>query len=459
VVAVTVSVAGAVFRLDGTDDQCGAALRGSAFGSAFTNPDGTIGLGFVVEMSPGGQSVAVDALIDLGTLSGTWRDQFGHVGTFAFTPGPGTGGPPLPPAAGVPIAAVVGGPGLTASASGGTLDLAVAYGGDGSATAAARADHTHTVRVPQNTAVGPGALEAMRTATSIFSDNTAVGAAALRSTTVGAENAAAGVLALGDNVQGLRNVAVGAGAMGRLSYGSYNVAIGASAMALAEGTVSEIGVGHSALASSTNGVSNVAIGFQALMRNTTGVANVAIGANAGFGASPTASRGIYIGSAGDASDVNTIRIGDGNHVAAFIGGAAGRTVAGGVPVLTAESGRLGTLVSSARFKQDIRPVPDWSDRLGALRPVRFTYAAAAGGDGSEVQYGLLAEEVAAVFPELVAHDSAGRPWGVRYQLLDPLLLAEIQRLERARGTLAQRLLAIRARLDALAATSRPGGDR
>jgi hypothetical protein len=449
VIALTVTQNGPVYRLDGTDDQCGASQRGAAIGSAFTNPDGTIGLGFVLVMAPGGQSVAVEAVITLATLSGTWRDQLGHAGTFAPTSGTSTGGAALPPSAGTPITGVAVGPGLAASLAGGRLDLDVTFGGDGTVPIASRADHSHSVRDASNTGVGLGALDTVRTTPSISTSNTAVGSATLRATTTGAENTAAGVLALGDNTEGWRNVAVGASAMGRHLIGSGNTAVGVSALGFGTLGGSNVAVGHSALWGTTNGVGNVAIGVGSLMRNDTGHNNVAIGTNAGLGASPSESDGIYIGSAGEAGDIRSVRIGSSNHVAAYIAGIAGRTVDGGVPVLTASNGRLGTLVSSARFKQDIRPLTDQHARLGALRPVQFIYAPETGGDGLEVQYGLLAEEVSEAMPELVARDAQGTPWGVRYQLLPPLLLGEVQRLERERSAMAERMRAIRARIDLL----------
>jgi len=96
VVSVTVTQSGGVFRLDGTDDQCGSGDLASVVGTAFQNPDGTIGFGLTIVATPGGAPVHVDAEINVATLNGTWRDSAGHTGGFVFTPGTGTGGAPRP---------------------------------------------------------------------------------------------------------------------------------------------------------------------------------------------------------------------------------------------------------------------------------------------------------------------------------------------------------------------------
>ena len=129
---------------------------------------------------------------------------------------------------------------------------------------------------------------------------------------------------------------------------------------------------------------------------------------------------------GTSSDNNTIRIGDA-HNRAFIAGISGRTASGGVQVYINSAGQLGTLTSSQRFKQDIKSIDAASDKLMQLRPVSFRYNEA-GEDGDRpLQYGLIAEEVAKVYPELVQYDADGKPFTVYYHLLTPLLLAELQK--------------------------------
>lgn len=104
VVTMAVTQNGGVYRLEGTDDQCGGAGQASAMGTAFPNPDGSIGFGFTIVTAPGGASVHVDATIGIATLSGTWRDSAGSHGSFVFTPGAGTGGSTRP----APVSAVPG---------------------------------------------------------------------------------------------------------------------------------------------------------------------------------------------------------------------------------------------------------------------------------------------------------------------------------------------------------------
>jgi hypothetical protein len=105
VLTVVVTQVGAVYRVEGTDDQCGATTRASVIGTAFQNPNGSIGFGLNVVAAPGGAAAPIDATIALATLSGTWRDSGGGSGTFAFTPGAGTGGSPRStPTATVPAA-------------------------------------------------------------------------------------------------------------------------------------------------------------------------------------------------------------------------------------------------------------------------------------------------------------------------------------------------------------------
>lgn len=184
VVTVTVTQVGGTYRLEGTDDQCGASTQASVIGMAFPNPNGTIGFGFTVIATPGGGPLAVDATIALAGLSGTWRDSAGRTGSFAFTAGAGTGGSPRPGTATLGAAAidpaqiqqrvagtcpagqairtvnqdgtvvcaatgtgtltgVTAGDGLTGGGTTGTVPLAVAFAGSGSAPTAARSDHTH----------------------------------------------------------------------------------------------------------------------------------------------------------------------------------------------------------------------------------------------------------------------------------------------------------------------------
>jgi hypothetical protein len=143
---------------------------------------------------------------------------------------------------------------------------------------------------------------------------------------------------------------------------------------------------------------------------------------------------VYLGNAdssGNSSDTasesNTIRIGaPDQHTAAFIAGIVGETTGSNdaVEVVIDSNGQLGTINSSRRYKEDIHDMGDASARLLSLRPVTFRYKKPYADGGKPIQYGLIAEEVAEVFPELVVRNAQGQPETVKYQLLAPLLLNE-----------------------------------
>src|SRR5262249_51949497 len=164
----------------------------------------------------------------------------------------------------------------------------------------------------------------------------------------------------------------------------------------------------------------------ALYLNQAGNSNIALGYGAGqniFG-----SNNIAIGNPGLNTDDRIIRIGTpGTHQAIFLAGINGVTASGGVPVYIAPNGHLGTLTPSARFKYDIHDLGGVSDRLMDLRPVTFRYNQAAEDGTHPLQYGLIAEEVAKVYPDLVQYDKEGKPFTVYYHLLTPMMLNELQK--------------------------------
>ena len=137
-----------------------------------------------------------------------------------------------------------------------------------------------------------------------------------------------------------------------------------------------------------------------------------------------------IGHPGVAAEASTTRIGDGNQTRAFIAGIRGATTGldDAVTVMVDSEGQLGTVSSSRRYKQNIRPMKDFgvSERISQLRPVTFEYKQAQNGDEHPVQFGLIAEEVAKVFPELAVFNKDGQPETVKYHLLAPMLLNEMQ---------------------------------
>ena len=271
----------------------------------------------------------------------------------------------------------------------------------------------------RNTALGQGALWSNVSGY----QNTATGSLALVLNTSGSENTATGVGSLYNNTGGYSNTATGSHALEMNQVGSDNTATGVDALYNNLGEANTA-IGRSSLYSMSGGWGNTASGYQALYNNVRGHNNVAMGYLAG--SNLTGSNNIDIGNRGTSSDNNTIRIGDA-HNRAFIAGISGRTASGGVQVFINSAGQLGTLTSSQRFKQDIKSIDAASDKLMQLRPVSFRYNEA-GEDGDRpLQYGLIAEEVAKVYPELVQYDADGKPFTVYYHLLTPLLLAELQK--------------------------------
>jgi hypothetical protein len=257
--------------------------------------------------------------------------------------------------------------------------------------------------------------------------NTANGYEALYHNTTGYYNTAVGSEALFYNTTGYYNTANGYYALFSNTTGSSNTANGLQALFYNTTGSSNTANGLQALFYNTTGINNTALGFFALDSNTIGINNTALGYQAGIN-NTTGSYNIDIGNNGNAKDYNTIRIGSGaNQKKAFIAGISGVTASGGVQVFINSNGQLGTLTSSKRFKSDIKDLGTVSDKLMKLRPVEFRYKEAAEDGSHPVQYGLIAEEVAKVYPDLVQYDKDGKPFTVYYHLLTPMLLNEFQK--------------------------------
>jgi hypothetical protein len=307
-----------------------------------------------------------------------------------------------------------------------------------------------------NTATGFEALYSNTTGSS----NTATGGTALYSNTTGNNNTATGFAALVYNSSGPYNTATGVSALFGNTTGAYNTATGFEALTAATGTsaADNTATGALALHSTTSGFYNTATGVSALLLNTTGYYNVAsgvsaltynvvghdntaegfqallnakgsnnigIGSNAGANLS-NGSNNIDIGNLGVAGDAAKIRIGTkGTQNAAYVAGIYGKTVASGskVGVMIDSTGKLGTVVSSARFKEAIKPMDKSSEAILALQPVTFRYKQELDPDGVP-QFGLVAEQVEKVSPELVVRDEEGKAYTVRYEAVNAMLLNE-----------------------------------
>jgi hypothetical protein len=224
-----------------------------------------------------------------------------------------------------------------------------------------------------------------------------------------------GASALKGNLTGFFNTASGFGALAANATGDENVAAGGNSLVF-----------------NTSGSRNTAIGVFTLRDNTAGADNIALGHRAGLNLT-TGDFNIVIGSLGVAADANTIRIGTPDtHVLTFIAGIRGVTTGAGdaIPVVIDSNGQLGTASSSRRFKDDIADMDTSSRALLKLRPVTFHYKSDQRPSGRTLQYGLIAEEVAEVYPGLVAHSADGQIETVMYQFLPPMLLNEYQKQQR-----------------------------
>jgi trimeric autotransporter adhesin len=205
--------------------------------------------------------------------------------------------------------------------------------------------------------------------------------------------------------------------------GSFNTATGHAALLTNKTGNDNVADGFLALNRNKGGSKNTAMGSNALYGNTLGNSNIAVGYQAGYNLT-TGSNNIDIGNVGASGEANTIRIGtQGTQTATFIAGISGATVAGGVTVIVDANGQLGTIASSERFKEAIKPIGEQSEAILALKPVTFHYKPELDPEGIP-QFGLVAEEVEKVNPDLVARDDQGKPYTVRYEAVNAMLLNE-----------------------------------
>jgi uncharacterized coiled-coil protein SlyX len=268
-----------------------------------------------------------------------------------------------------------------------------------------------------NTAVGYQALHSFTTGPVGFEQIglcTAVGFQALANATGnGVANSGFGYRALMNNTDGSNNTAIGYNALVTNTIGLENTAVGGAALLHNSTGLQNTANGAFALSSNTDGFGNTAIGHQALFFNTSGDDNVALGRNAGANIA-TANNVICIGAGVSGADVSN---------SCYIGNIFGATSPGGIGVFVNSDGKLGTTVSSRRFKDDIKPMDKASEALLALQPVTFRYKKDFDPTGIP-QFGLVAEDVEKVNPDLVVRDKEGRPYSVRYDQVNAMLLNE-----------------------------------
>ena len=314
-----------------------------------------------------------------------------------------------------------------------------------------------------NTAEGDGALQSLTSGTS----NTAIGFDALFSNTTGSNNTATGIGALGSNTTGSDNTANGFGALLLNTTGPNNTAVGFEVLFANTAGFENAGTGSRALFANTIGFHNTADGFSALVRNTTGNHNTANGDDAlghnttgnfnttdgahslennstgsantalGFGA------GNNVTTAGNVICIGSGVVGANVSNSCYIGSIFGQTSSGGAAVFINSSGKLGTITSSRRFKEEIRPMAQSSEVLFALKPVIFRYKKEI--EPQKIpQFGLVAEDVEAVDPDLVVRDKDGKVNTVRYEAINAMLLNEFLKEHRTVQELKQEISALAA---------------
>jgi hypothetical protein len=277
-----------------------------------------------------------------------------------------------------------------------------------------------------NTAVGAAALLLNTTGT----ENVAVGTDALVYNDTGSRNSAFGAFALFNNTTGVENTAIGGGVLSANTEGLDNAATGFGSLSHNTTGGANTADGSGALFNNTTGEFNTAVGQGALQANTTGSAHVALGVGAG-GSVTTAENVICIGATVGGANVSN---------RCYIGNIRSATTGNNnaIPVLIDSAGQLGTISSSRRFKKEIKPMDKASEAILALKPVTFHYKS---DNTNRPEFGLIAEQVAKVNPDLVVRDESGEIYTVRYDAVNAMLLNEFlkehRKIEEQEATIAQ----------------------
>ncbi len=253
-------------------------------------------------------------------------------------------------------------------------------------------------------------------------NNIGVGDGALSSSPASGGNTASGVNALQANILGANNVASGHNSLLRNSSGGANTASGVSSLQQNTTGNNNTASGINVLLANTTGSNNAAVGAGAMANNISGSNNIALGFGAG-GNLTTGNNNIAIGNAGVSGESNTVRIGS-SQSRTIIAGIRNTKVIKGVAVQVDANGQIGTSRSSMRYKEDVKNMGDASSPIMNLRPVTFRYIDPAPDGSKPLQYGLIAEEVEEVMPDLVVHNEQGTPESVDYAVLPSLLLNE-----------------------------------
>jgi hypothetical protein len=282
-----------------------------------------------------------------------------------------------------------------------------------------------------NTGVGSNAL----LSNTLGQGNTAIGADSLIYNTTGSANVAVGLAALQANTTGGSNTAVGSTALGHNTVGQENTASGIAALQYATGDYNSA-LGGFSLGSLAGGNNNIGIGYESGFSVTNGSYN------------------IEIANSGGTTDSGVIRIGDSNQTSAYISGIFGVNPGSGGAVFITSSGQLYSPSSSQRYKDDIRDMGDASNSVMQLRPVTFRYKQPTADGSKPLEYGLIAEEVAKIYPELVVYGKDGEVESVQYHQLPALLLNELQKQQKKIDQQESTIRQLESRLAALEGSSR-----
>src|SRR6266545_3997728 len=272
-------------------------------------------------------------------------------------------------------------------------------------------------------------------------DNTAIGAFALQSNTTGDQNTATGVQALSSNTTGIVNTATGYQALQSNTNGTSNTADGVGALQDTTTGGGNTATGYQALLHNDSGDYNTAIGLFALGSLTTGGNNTGLGRSAGTSVT-TADHVICIGDNVSGANVSN---------SCYIGSIFGQTSSVGAAVFINNSGKLGTTTSSRRFKEEIKRMGTASEALFALQPVTFRYKKEIDPQSTS-QFGLVAEEVEKVNPDLVVRDTDGKPYTVRYDQVNAMLLNEFLKVHRKVEEQEKTMAELKSGMTALVAT-------
>lgn len=280
--------------------------------------------------------------------------------------------------------------------------------------------------------------------------NIGIGRVSQEHLTSGDHNIAMGYQSQNTLTTGIRNISIGAVSQFSLTTGGYNIAIGYLAQAgtgtptgddnigigqnaqqnITGATTANVAIGRDSQKSAT-GNNNTTFGFKTGANFTTGAGNVLIGANAGQNYTGAESNNVLIGlnESGTNGESNVTKINTANGTTCYVGGIYGITTASGTTstVLISNGNQLGTISSSRRFKRDIKDMEQESSSIMSLRPVTFQYKS---HTDNVTQFGLIAEEVMEIMPEIVNLDGEGKPESIRYHDLPCMLLNEIQKLQK-----------------------------